>query len=150
MKPEYKDPSWALQVETFNRLKNHALLADYKERIFDEVPQSEPKPYIRVGGGYGEEWGARDTSGFTWINVIDVFCDNLEYAGKIQVKEIDNLVLRAMTDSVLGKLNLDVHGFRNVHQDILAVRTIEEIPDSSEPLIIQHGVVEFTHIIQVL
>lgn len=150
MKPEYKDPSWAMQVETFGRLKNHALLAEYKERIFDEVDQNQKKPYIRIGGGYGEEWGARDTSGFTWINVIDVFCDNLIYTGKIEVKKIDNLILRAMTDPALGKLNLDAHGFRNVHQDFLAVRVIEEIPDSSEPLIIQHGVVEFKHIIQVL
>lgn len=150
MRPEYKDPSWGLQTETFNRLKNHSLLVDYKDRIFDEVKQKQPKPYIRCGGGFGEDWGARDVSGFTWTNVVDVYCDNIEYSGKIEVKKIDNLVLRAMTDPTLGKINLDSYGFRNVHQDFLAIRVIEEIPDRNEPLIILHGVVEFTHIIQIL
>lgn len=147
---EYKDPSFALQVATYDRLKAHTLMDEYKDRIFDEVDQDEEYPFIRTGGGYGDEWGARDIAGFIWINVIDVFCDNQNISGKYEVKKIVNLILRTMTDQTLGKLNLDSEGFRNVHQDFQATRYVEEIPDKGEPLIIQHGIVEFRHIIQVL
>jgi hypothetical protein len=150
MKPEHKDPSWALQKETFDRLVNHALLVAYKDVIFDEVPQDQKRPYIRVGEGFAGEFGARDIAGFEYFSEINVFCDNRLKTGRYEVKAIVNLVLRAMTDETLGRLNLDSYGFRNILQDISELRYIEEGATQDDPYIVQRGFVEFKYLIQVL
>lgn len=150
MKPEHKDPSWGIQKETFDRLVNHALLVAYKDVIFDEVPQNQPRPYIRVGEGFAGEWGARDVAGFEYFSEINVLCDNHEKTGRYEVKSIVNLVLRAMTDEALGKLDLSSYGFKNVHQDISELRYLEEGATQDDPYIVQRGFVEFRYLIQVL
>lgn len=148
-RPEYKDPSWAVQKETFDRLKNHSLLINYKDKIFDEVDQNQECPYIRVGLFDADDWGARDIAGFTLINTIDIFCDNTTKTGKIECKTLQNLVLRAMTDQILGKLDLSSYGFKNVLQQPSGLRILEE-SEKGEPKVIRHGIVEIRHIIQVL
>lgn len=148
-RPEYKDPSWGVQKETYDRLVNHSLLIPYKDVIFDEVDEDQECPYIRVGQFDSNDWGARDVAGFTLIHTIDIFCDNTQKTGKIECKSIQNLVLRAMTDQALGKLNLASYGFSNVLQQISGLRILEE-SEEADPKVIRHGIVEIKHIIQVL
>lgn len=150
MKPEHKDPSWGIQKETFDRLYNHALLVPYKDMIFDEVPQDQKRPYIRVGEGFAGEFGARDIAGFEYFSETNVFTDNRVKTGRYEVKTIVNLVLQAMTDSVLGKLDLTSYGFNNILQDLSELRYIEQGASESDPYIVQRGFVEFRFLIQVL
>lgn len=150
MKPEHKDPSWGIQKETFDRLYNHALLAPYKDVIFDEVPQNQTRPYIRVGEGFAGEFGARDVAGFEYFSETNVFTDNHLKTGRYEVKLITNLILRAMTDSVLGKLDLTSYGFNCLLQDLSELRYIEQGADELDPYIVQRGFVEFRFLITVL
>lgn len=150
MKPEHKDPSWGIQKETYDRLVNHALLVPYKDLIFDEVPQNQTRPYIRVGEGFAGEFGARDIAGFEYFSEINVFTDNHLKTGRYEVKLIVNLVLRAMTCATLGKLDLTAYGFKNILQDLSELRYIEEGASQDDPYIVQRGFVEFRYLIQVL
>jgi len=150
MKPEHKDPSWAIQKETFDRLVAHSLLAPYKDVIFDEVPENQARPYIRVGGGFAGEFGARDIAGFEYFSETNVFTDNSIKTGQHEVKHIVNLVLQAMTDATLGKLDLSSYGFNNILQDLSELRYIEQGASQDDPYIVQRGFVEFRYLIQVL
>lgn len=150
MKPTHKDPSWGIQKETYERLRNYPALAAYKDVIFDEVDQNQKRPYIRVGEGFAGEFGARDIAGFEFFSETDVFTDNREKTGRYEVKLISSLVLQAMTDTSLGWISLLSYGFKVVLQDLSELRYIEQGANQDDPYIVQRGFVEFRYLIQVL
>jgi len=145
MRPQIGSAFWAVHKETYDRLKAHSAMAEWKDFIFDEVPEDQGCPYIKVGLFYADDFGARDISGEDLTHVIEVFCDNKFKSGKKECNTIMNAVLLAMTDTILGLLDLSAHGFKTILQKPAGKRILEE---EEEDGISYHGVIELNYLIQ--
>lgn len=145
MRPQIGSAFWAVQKETYDRLKAHSAMTTWKDLIFDEVPQNQGCPYVKVGLSYADDFGARDISGEDLTHVIDIYCDNRFKMGKKECNTIMNAVLLAMTDTGVGLLDLSAHGFRTILQKLAGKRILEE---ETEDGISYHGVIELNYLIQ--
>lgn len=145
MRPQIGSAFWAIHKETYDRLKAHSAMDTWKDYIFDEVPQNQGCPYIKVGLSFSDDFGARDISGEDLTHVIDIFSDNRFKSGKKECNEIMNGVLLAMTDPTLGLLDLSSYGFKTILQNIAGKRILEE---ETEDGVSYHGVIELNYLIQ--
>jgi hypothetical protein len=93
-------PSWSLQQSVFATLTADAPLTALigSNRIFDDVPQGAPKPYLTLGQTTVRDWSTGTDDGNEHLITLHVWSD---IRGKKQASEIADAVRTALHDQPL-------------------------------------------------
>jgi len=93
--------SWALQREVYATLANDTAVAALLggARIFDDVPQDTPFPFITLGTASVSDWSTGTESGLEHRLDVHVWS---RYAGKRQAYEVIDAVRAVLHDAALS------------------------------------------------
>lgn len=129
-----KSPTLALHLAQVTRIEEQT---DYK--VFDDMPEKEPYPYIVMGEMTARDWSDKSEPGQEIYSTIHIWS---QYKGRKEAEEMANGILQAMT---LRPLDLNPN-FR-------AVLDGDDIFDSYDLIIdidgvTRHGILKLRHLIE--
>ena len=124
--------SWALQQALYAAITNDAGLIALlgSARVFDDVPQSAPYPYLTLGRSAVRDWSTGTETGDEHVLTLHVWS---RAGGRRQTHEIMDALKTALHDSALA---LSGHRLVNLRHELSEAR---REPDGDT----YHGLVRF-------
>ena len=122
---------FALQTAVFSKLSTDSNLTSVlKAKIFDDVPEETPYPYVQLGEDTAIDYGTKDQTGSEVSVNVDVWS---RYRGSLEAKNIMDRVHTLLHDSSLSVTGSNFINMRFEFSDII------RDPDG----ITRHGVMRF-------
>src|SRR5512145_2040941 len=110
-------PTWSLQQSIFAALSADAALTALlgAGRIFDDVPQGTPLPYVAFGRAAERDWSTASEDGTEHIVTLHVWS---AARGKKQTHEVLGALRAALHDRPLGLVGHSLINLRHEHSEI--------------------------------
>jgi hypothetical protein len=109
--------SWSLQKAIFDALSADAALTALLEpgRIYDDVPQGSPLPYISLGQATAQDWSTGSEEGTEHLLTVHVWSGA---RGKKQAHEILGAIRAALHDRPLTLAGHRLVNLRHEHSEV--------------------------------
>jgi hypothetical protein len=110
-------PSWSLQQSIFAGLSADPALTALigPGRVFDDVPQASPLPYVTLGPVTGQDWSTGSEDGTEHLFTVHVWS---AARGKKQVHEVLGAIRAALHDQPLSLSGHRLVNLRHERSDI--------------------------------
>jgi hypothetical protein len=110
-------PAWSLQQSVFAALGADAALTALlgAGRVYDDVPQGSPLPYVTLGRATAQDWSMGSEDGTEHVFTVHVWSGA---RGKKQAHEILGAIRAALHDQPLSLAGHDLINLRHEHSEI--------------------------------